>query len=221
MLQRRVRQPRPYLTAIGLLVCLAAVPGVGCRFAEHTWHTAVSEPFHYSVYWQDKISRARFRAAAHEALERERALARAERDDYVHEPFSPAHEMGFIDGFSDYLYAGGTGEPPPLPPRKLWRAEFQNQDGYQAAIDWFHGFKHGTSVARASGLRNLVIIPMSDSVVNSTLPYTYGTTHLPAVMEPSPPNSGAPSTDTKAAQRRDRSTYPLYLTRFPPVQESP
>src|SRR5262245_40493593 len=34
--------------------------------------------------------------------------------------FSIHYADGFRQGFVDYLNAGGTGEPPPVPPRKYW-----------------------------------------------------------------------------------------------------
>ena len=73
----------------------------GCQLSDNAWRTAVSEPLHYHSSWHDKWARVRFRRLAHQALEQERALARADRDDYCNEPFTPAHELGFVDGFVD------------------------------------------------------------------------------------------------------------------------
>lgn len=192
---------------------------VGCRFAEHTWRTAVVEPIQYSPYWYDKFARHRYRAAALEALEQQRALAKAERDDYVHEPFSPAHECGFVDGFVDYLEAGGRGEPPVLPPRKFWKAKFQNPDGYRATLDWFEGFRHGASVARASGLRQFITVPVSDAIVVSTTPYPYGTTMLPG-GHPAPPSHPQPPSREGMAGGREGATDLPRVTRLPPVSSN-
>ncbi len=203
---------------------LAVLSSVGCRFTDNAFHTAVLEPIQYPSYFHDKVSRIHYRKVAYDALEHERAQARAEADEYDCEPFSPAHEQGFIDGFVDYLYAGGTGEPPPLPPRKFWNSHFQNPDGYQATIDWFHGFKHGSSAAQSSGLRQYVTIPTSDSVTLSTTPYAHGTTSFPAMFEHVAPTvEQLPARQTpvpSAARRTDRSAYPLYLSRLPPVSDS-
>ena len=47
-------------------------------------------------------------------------------------------------------------------PRVLyWRVYYQNAEGHEAIQDWFEGFRHGASVARASGVRDFVVIPLS------------------------------------------------------------
>jgi hypothetical protein len=85
----------------------------------------------------------------------------AEMDEAPARPYSPDYAMGFKDGFADYLYAGGTGEPPPLPPRYYWKMRYETPDGHQAMEDWFAGFRHGAGVARASGYREWVTIASS------------------------------------------------------------
>src|ERR1700733_7355933 len=35
-------------------------------------------------------------------------------------PYSSDHIAGFEAGYADYLYAGGNGEPPPIPPKCYW-----------------------------------------------------------------------------------------------------
>jgi hypothetical protein len=51
--------------------------------------------------------------------------------------YSNAYAQGFKEGFADYLYEGGDGEPPPLPPKKYRVLRAQSPAGYQAAEDWF------------------------------------------------------------------------------------
>src|SRR5262249_24203989 len=46
---------------------------------------------------------------------------------------------GFEDGFAEYLYRGGDGEPPLLPPPHYRHLRNQSPEGYQAAQDWFAG----------------------------------------------------------------------------------
>jgi hypothetical protein len=111
---------------------------------------------------------------AREALAEARALAQAETDDYVHEPFTIDQERGFEEGFVDYLIAGGTGHPPPLPPRRYWKAKFQTPDGQLAVQQWFRGYEHGAAVAEASGLRSLVTLPASELLKTNTEPYYRG-----------------------------------------------
>src|SRR5262245_13834578 len=46
--------------------------------------------------------------------------------------FSNDYARGFKEGFADYLYGGGTGEPPPLPPRRYRHLHYQTPEGYLA-----------------------------------------------------------------------------------------
>ena len=70
-------------------------------------------------------------------------------------------EQGFKEGFADYLYAGGTGEPPPVPPRRFWNLDYRNPDGQMAVENWFAGFRHGAGAAREGGYREQVTIKSS------------------------------------------------------------
>jgi hypothetical protein len=76
----------------------------------------------------------------------------ADRTDY---------ETGFIDGFVDYVFAGGNGEPPPVPPRRLWNVYFRSEEGHLRAADWFTGYRHGAGYARDGGYRELSTIRSS------------------------------------------------------------
>ncbi len=73
--------------------------------------------------------------------------------------YSEDYACGFKDGFMDFVDAGGTGEPPPLPPKRYQRLRFQTPQGWKAAEDWYAGFRHGAAVARDSGCRLLVALP--------------------------------------------------------------
>jgi hypothetical protein len=66
---------------------------------------------------------------------------------------------GFKEGFADYLYEGGTGEPPDLPPRNYWRIGYQTPAGRRAIGEYFDGFRHGAGVCQASGLRQYTTVP--------------------------------------------------------------
>ncbi|MGA2032235.1 MAG: hypothetical protein ABSG68_08275 [Thermoguttaceae bacterium] len=70
-------------------------------------------------------------------------------------------ERGFRDGFADFLYAGGTGEPPPVPPRRLWNLDYRTPEGHQAVEDWFAGFRCGAAAAREGGCREQMTIRSS------------------------------------------------------------
>ena len=207
-----------------VLVFLLTLPvfGSGCTLCDNAWRTTVAEPFHYSNYWYEKFARARFRGLAHCAFDQERALTRAERDDYCHEPFTVDHKLGFVDGFVDYLEAGGMGHPPPLPPRRYWKAKYQTPDGYRATEDWFRGYHHGTMSARASGYRQLVTVPVSDALVSNTLPYPYRPT-LTLEQQAEKDDGDDDDDDDRLASRSkfdNRPTIVPHLTRLPPVSDS-
>jgi hypothetical protein len=88
----------------------------------------------------DLADRCRNRQLAEEAWEH------FEQNDPNH-AYSPDYQAGFIDGYAGSLSAGGSGEPPTVPPRWSWRAEKQSPEGHKAVEDWFAGFKHGSAVA--------------------------------------------------------------------------
>src|SRR5438128_981579 len=75
--------------------------------------------------------------------------------------FSEDYAQGFKDGFAEYLYEGGTGEPPLVAPNRYRAARYQTAVGYQAIQDWFAGYRHGTTAAHQSGYRQFVTGPSS------------------------------------------------------------
>ncbi|HVS40198.1 MAG TPA: hypothetical protein VMS17_31865 [Gemmataceae bacterium] len=76
-------------------------------------------------------------------------------------PHSGDYAEGFRAGFADYLYRGGAGEPPPLPPQKYRALCYQTPQGYQAIEDWFAGFRRGAAEAHQGGYRDWVTGPSS------------------------------------------------------------
>jgi hypothetical protein len=76
-------------------------------------------------------------------------------------PSATEYRLGFRDGFVDYVWAGGNGEPPPVPPRQFWNAMLRSPDGKQGADLWFAGYRHGARVARFGGYRELGTIRSS------------------------------------------------------------
>lgn len=53
---------------------------------------------------------------------------------------------GFRAGYRD-VAAGGSGCPPPLPPRKYWSWKYQSPDGQAKVAAWFAGYPHGAATA--------------------------------------------------------------------------
>jgi hypothetical protein len=77
------------------------------------------------------------------------------------EPRSPDYAAGFKDGFAEYLFRGGNGEPPLVASLCYRGARYQTPQGYQAIQDWFTGYRHGASVAKKSGAREWITGPSS------------------------------------------------------------
>lgn len=185
--------PLGSLRRIALLLCLST--SAGCTLIKEAVHTT-----HY-----------RASQSVRECLERRRNWRWAEQawSQVVACQGLPPHgeySEGFKEGFSEFLYRGGTGEPPLLPPPRFRHLKYQSPEGYEAIQDWFAGYRHGALVADRSGFRNLVVGPTSlqgspsfaepASIVPTTAaPTTHGPLnpiHLPGVSA-APSTSPAPS----------------------------
>jgi hypothetical protein len=116
--------------------------------------TAITEPNLFNLHKNDYVSRVR-----------NCLLARKVWADTLRatdgQCFSADFGRGFRDGFTDYLYAGGTGEPPPLPPRRYWKVGYQTSEGRQAIQDYFDGFRYGSAACRDGGYRQYTTVPSS------------------------------------------------------------
>jgi hypothetical protein len=66
---------------------------------------------------------------------------------------------GFVDGFAEYLYRGGTGQPS-LPPCRYRWFTYRSPEGSHAVVDWYAGYRHGVSVAKEGGYRRFVTVPL-------------------------------------------------------------
>src|SRR5262249_24770184 len=110
----------PIRTALSLAAACSLVPG--CNPLANVARTIVIEPAQYCRRVDEAIECHRFRSLAEVAWG---AYAEASEG----ESYSADFALGFKDGFADYLFAGGPGNPPPLPPRPYWRAEYQTTEG--------------------------------------------------------------------------------------------
>jgi hypothetical protein len=88
---------------------------------------------------------------------------------------------GFQDGFADYLYAGGPGTPPPLPPPQYRALRYQTPEGYRAVEDWFAGFRAGATAAQHGNYRQWIVGPTSGEPAAACPP------HAPGPVPPGPP----------------------------------
>jgi hypothetical protein len=131
------------------LFALALLTLPGCVVCQHARRTLIHEPSEFS-WKKDRIrSLKTYRQWADEAWASETGQCLDPEDEFA---------LGFRDGFVDYVYAGGDGEPPPVPPRQFWNLAWRSPPGQNAAQEWFAGYRHGADVAREGGYRNSGIV---------------------------------------------------------------
>jgi hypothetical protein len=136
---------------IGLVALCASVSG--CSLVESGVRTLVIEPLQYPTDLDNCQSCSRNHARAAAAWNAYQCQnVGCYSDDFA---------WGFKRGFTDYLDNGGTGQPPPLPPRHYWKLKYQTPEGYHAIQEWFSGFQQGVEVAKASGYREYRVMPVT------------------------------------------------------------
>ncbi|MBA3482290.1 MAG: hypothetical protein H0T51_10785 [Pirellulales bacterium] len=145
---RYIAKPRILILVTAL--CLSA--GLfGCSNCQQARRTLFQEPKAYSNKKDREQSLEAYRAWADAAWRTERRTCSAGvvNDDY---------RAGFRDGFVDFVYAGGNGEPPPVPPRQFWNLPGRMPGGQDAAAAWFVGYRHGAKTARVGGYRERGVV---------------------------------------------------------------
>jgi hypothetical protein len=105
--------------------------------------------------------------------------------------YSKDYARGFKCGFEDYLFAGGTGDPPPFPPLHYWGVGYETPEGYVQIQDWFAGYRQGAAAAREGGYRQFIILPMAPPGTPAGGPPAEAS--APAVAVPSPGGDAAPA----------------------------
>jgi hypothetical protein len=180
-----------YLALLGLC---AVAPG--CAPLKQVAEVVFCEPAAYCMGMDDYISRCRNRHLAEEAWGHfQGALGDCQySDDFAD---------GFKTGFADYLYAGGNGDPPVVPPRVYWRPTYATPQGQAMMQDWFRGYRHGTAVAKESGYREADLVPASAV--------------LPPVLEPTSPSANR----APAMPRADEELPPPRPLPAPKVLQGP
>ena len=139
---------------VSLLSLLMLLPLSGCMVCQYAKRTVLDEPSAYSWRGDRKRSVEVYRSWAEEAWSEHGGSA-------CGAGVSSAYETGFKDGFVDYVYAGGSGEPPAIPPRKYWNVGERIANGNVEARDWFAGFRNGAQVAHNEGYREQTLVPAS------------------------------------------------------------
>lgn len=136
-------------------VALSLLSTTGCGLSKQLYTNLITDPLQWDRYSDGVARHVRDKSLAEDAWDEV-----CNRDGDV---YSRHYKRGFFDGFQDYLNLGGTGDPPTLPPRSYWRIYYQNPEGHEAIQDWFEGFRHGANIARASGVRDFVTLPLSSA----------------------------------------------------------
>lgn len=124
-----------------------------------TVNNVVVDTAHFPTYFEQCLLQTRARSLANKTWDEVNVDPRAH---------SPHYEKGFKKGFADYLVWGGSGEPPPVPPKHYWGAD--TPEGRQAAQEWFAGFRHGAALAKKSGARETIVVPASSSLLQPSPP---------------------------------------------------
>ncbi len=138
------------IRCLALAMAVGIAGSSGCTVWQNARRTILSEPLAFAWKFDRQRSLKAYRSWAEQAWHDESAACP--------EPASEHYAFGFKDGFVDFVYAGGDGQPPPVPPRNYWNLAWRSPQGHTAADEWFAGYRHGAKVARAGGYRNLGIV---------------------------------------------------------------
>lgn len=134
-----------------LCCCILAGLSSGCSFFYYSAKNLIEEPIKALNHCEELRE---FRLLAHEAWQQV-------LDCEPGQHYSEDYACGFIDGYVDFLDADGLGEPPAVPPDRYQLARYhRTPEGVKAIEDWFAGFRRGAAAARASGQRELIVLPM-------------------------------------------------------------
>src|SRR3954463_5747428 len=130
-----IKRAHSYIARGLLVLCCANSVGC-CRLLNLAYRTTRYEPSLYCAGCDETRSLDLYSEWADRAWN-EQVAGCAET------VFSSDYAIGFHAGFVDYCYAGGTGEPPPVPPRIYWNVELRSPEGKTRARDWFEGYRTG------------------------------------------------------------------------------
>jgi hypothetical protein len=179
-----------WLSATG---CFSARPSAPACYEHLTARNVTQQP----VRWIDEVYLKDLATAwAKDAWQKVWAEWHREAPD---RPYPHDFAKGFVEGYVDYIDAGGNGEPPRAAPFRYRLVPYKNPAGVQAAQEWFAGFRYGASVAEASGLREVILVPLSGPIaaaVRPSLPSvtpTTGTASKTPASAPGPPTLPLPT----------------------------
>ena len=142
---------------ISMVFVVLAAPG--CSVYRYAKLVSIDEPKQFCERRDDVASMATYRSWA-DAAWSEQGIVCPE------DCLSGDYSWGFREGFAGYVYAGGSGQPPALPPRPYWQVDMRTPEGARAVQSWFAGYRHGARLARDGGFRDLVTLSVSASLAD-------------------------------------------------------
>lgn len=181
----------PNLTVL-LLASAVGLPG--CSVCQYARLVAYEEPMLFNEECDDRASMAAYRSMADQAWIETGA-------SYPEDCLAGDYAWGFREGFAEFVYAGGTGEPPAVPPRPYWQLDVRSGEGAAAIRSWFEGFRHGARLARDGGYRRATTLTVSASLQDCDAcgcpgdelrPRRSGTPRGPALSGPAPQDVAEP-----------------------------
>jgi hypothetical protein len=129
----------------------------GCSVWSYAWQVNVTERKLFCEDEDNEVSMATYRSWADQAWAETGACC---PDNCTRADFA----WGFREGFAQFVYAGGNGHPPAMPPKPYWQADLRSREGAAAAASWFEGYRHGVRVAREGGYRDATTLKLSGSL---------------------------------------------------------
>jgi len=141
--------------ALALLALAAFTPG--CSVLRYARLVCIEEPKLYCEPKDDRASLATYRSWADQAWAETGACC---PEGCLEGDFA----WGFREGFAQYVYAGGDGQPPAAPPRPYWQLDLRTPEGAAAVESWFAGYREGARVARDGGFRRTATLQISASL---------------------------------------------------------
>jgi len=155
-----------------MMIVFVLLNTAGCSYVHYSIVNLYSAPV-------DCLNEACFRKRMHQqAREAWCEIAKTEGQNA-----SKAYVEGFEAGFVDYVDANGNGDPPATPPAHLRRKEVHQMSGPGEIEDWYAGFRRGAEEARARGLRENVVVPISRPPRNVTAPQEFRPEFIPPMPE--------------------------------------
>jgi hypothetical protein len=134
-----------------ILLCLSAT---GCRMAAQITENLV---FETCLFTDEVKGKVYYRMLANTAWK----SYQGEHPDCAS---SADFAKGFKRGYADYLaYGGDCCLSHPQPPLRYWKVHHETPEGRVATVAWLDGFREGATAAKASGYRELIVVPIGKS----------------------------------------------------------